>query len=408
MGDETITGQQSGISIKKRQDPGFVNTDTNTMLSALPGPLGSGYGTFNTVKGALADGQVSGGEIAGIAGSAAGFVSSCMSVSSIATDPVGWLVGQGLNFLMTVVQPLQDAIHFVSGDGPALAAAAGNFGAIGTGLQQYSQKFVQEAQASLANWDGDAADAAATKLAQFAEGIDGIAGQSGDIAQLLQISSMVMQVIEEFIKAILTELITWLIMIWIPALAAAVPTCGGSTAAAGTATGVRAAQTGSKVSRYVQKLKELLDTVKNFLVKLKDFFGKWKGNFKQIMDTKAMQSGLAKLESQSAKEAGKNADWGTRLNSAEGGMVGKRAYDGAGKSFGTTGKKAGLNTVGLGGLVNKKGEIEVPGTVKGKTQLGVDAAGKVAKHGSNVDKAAGYGETGGDQTPEETSDDLNF
>ena len=41
----------------------------------------------------------------------------------LAMDPLGWLVGQGLNFLISVVQPLEDAIHFVSGDGPALQQA---------------------------------------------------------------------------------------------------------------------------------------------------------------------------------------------------------------------------------------------------------------------------------------------
>jgi hypothetical protein len=118
---------------------------------------------------------------------------------------------------LSIVQPLQDAIRFVSGDGPALANAAGNFGNIGTGLQDYAQKFVEDAIQSLSQWDGPAAEAAATKLAQFSKGIDGIAGQAGDIAQLLQISSMVMTVIEEFIKALVTEFMTWLIMIWIPA-----------------------------------------------------------------------------------------------------------------------------------------------------------------------------------------------
>ncbi|GAB3005658.1 hypothetical protein LWP59_03055 [Amycolatopsis acidiphila] len=408
MADEKVTGQRSHITITEPGDPGFVNTDPDKLLSSLPGPLGSGYSTFTTVKGALSDGKVSGGEVAGIAASGAGFVSSCMSVSSIATDPIGWLVGQGLNFLMSIVQPLQDAIHFVSGDGPALAAAAGNFGAIGQGLADYSQKFVQDAQASLANWDGEAADAAAKKLAQFSQGINGVAGQAGDIAQLLQISSMVMQVIEEFIKAVLTELITWLIMIWIPALAAAVPTCGGSTAAAGTATTVRATQTGSKVSRYIQKLKEILDKIRQFLVKMKDFFVQWKGNFKQVMDTKAMRSGLAKLESQSAKAAGTKTDWGTRLQDAESGMVGKRVYTGAGETLGTTAKKSGMGSVGLGGLINKEGKFEVPSTAKGRTQLGVDVAGKGGKYASGGEKAAGYGDTGEDQSPEETSEDLDF
>jgi hypothetical protein len=58
-------------------------------------------------------------------------------------------------------------------------------------------------------------------------------------------------VIEEFIKALVTEFITWLIMIWIPALAAAVPTCGGSTAAAGAATGIRGAQTGARATGQI-------------------------------------------------------------------------------------------------------------------------------------------------------------
>ncbi|WP_236789513.1 WXG100 family type VII secretion target [Amycolatopsis sp. GM8] len=398
MADEKVTGQASGISITKQGDPGFINT--SKVGGALPGPLGSGYSAFSTVKGALSDGKVSTGEIAGIAASGASFVSSCMSVSSIATDPIGWLVGQGLNFLMTVVQPLQDAIHFVSGDGPALANAAGNFGSIAQGLVQYSQKFAQEAQTSLTQWSGKAAETAGKKLAEFSHGIEGIAGQAGDIAQLLQISSMVMQVIEEFIKAILTELITWLIMIWIPALAAAVPTCGGSTAAAGTATTVRGAQTGSKVSRYIQKLKELLDKIKQFLQKMKDFFTQWKGNFKDIMK---LNKDLGKLE------AGPLAGNMGKLAGSKG-MVGSRAAKGFGQSMKDTAEKTAWGTVGLGGgKRNEAGEWEVPlSNAKEGYQLGAAVAGKVNTYYQGGEKAATYGETGEEQTTEETSDELDF
>jgi hypothetical protein len=206
---------------------------------------------FKDVQAGTERGKLGGDEIGTLASDGVTFVSSCMGVTEIASDPIGWLVGEGLNFLLSIVQPLQDAIRFVSGDGPALANAAGNFGNIGTGLQDYAQKFVEDAIQSLSQWDGPAAEAAATKLAQFSKGIDGIAGQAGDIAQLLQISSMVMTVIEEFIKALVTEFITWLIMIWIPALAAAVPTCGGSTAAAGAATGIRGAQTGARATGQI-------------------------------------------------------------------------------------------------------------------------------------------------------------
>ncbi|TNC28678.1 hypothetical protein [Amycolatopsis alkalitolerans] len=388
MADEKVTGKASNITITKQGDPGLINTDK--IPGALPGPLGSGFSAYNTAKGALADGKVSGGEIAGIAASGASFVSSCMSVSSIASDPIGWLVGQGLNFLMTVVQPLQDAIHFVSGDGPALANAAGNFGSIAQGLVSYSQKFAEEAKTSLSQWSGQAAETAGKKLAAFSDGIEGIAGQAGDIAQLLQISSMVMQVIEEFIKAILTELITWLIMIWIPALAAAVPTCGGSTAAAGGATAVRGAQTGSKVSRYIQKLKEILDKIKQFLQKMKDFFTQWKGNFKDIMK---LNKDLGKLEAgPMAGNLGKLA--------GKDGMVGGRAAKGFGESMKETAAKAGAGTVGLGGAKYS--------TAKEKFQTGASVAGKANTYGQGIGKAVTYGESGEEQTTEETSEDLDF
>lgn len=410
--DQEYTGQQTGITITEKDESGLLIGDPKLVAAALPGPLGSAAATFNSTKAALADGQVSGGEIAGIASGAAGFVSSCLEATSIATDPVGWLVGQGLNFLLSVVQPLQDAIHLVSGDGPALVTAAANFNAIAKGLSDYSTKFVAEAQQSLAEWKGQAADTAATKLAQFGHGIEGVAAQSGDIAQLLQISGMVMQVIEEFLKAVLTELITWLIMIWIPALAAAVPTFGASTAAAGAATGVRAAQTTSKVARYVQKLRELLGEIQAFLAKLKDFFGKWKGDFAQIMDTKAMQSGLAKLETESAKEAGRGTSLTTKMMHPDDGVIGTRVSTGAADSFDAAWKKGALSQAGLGKLVGKDGGLQVPDSAKDWGQLGADVASKAAKYGSGIDKGVTYGETGGGQEPEQTpgeiADNLDF
>src|SRR5206468_3967685 len=118
---------------------------------------------------------------------------------------------------------------------PALGRGAGNFNSIAKGLGKFSEQFTKDVKNSLKDWHGDAADAAGRKLGQFAQGVTGIAGQAGEIAQLLQVSSMIMTVIEDFIKALLTEFITWLIMIWIPALAAAVPSFGSSTAAAGVA-----------------------------------------------------------------------------------------------------------------------------------------------------------------------------
>lgn len=193
-GTADTTGAQSGITVK-----GYEPVTGDKVAAALPLPLGSGVKTFQDIASTTSDGSLSGSGIGTLASDGAGFVSSCMDVAGIASDPIGWLVGQGLIFLMTVVQLLQDLVHLVTGDGPRLANAAGNFNAIGAGV--------------------------AKKLGKFTRGIDGVAAQAGDFAQFPQISSMIMSVIEEFIKGILTELI----MIWIPTPATAMPTFGATT-----------------------------------------------------------------------------------------------------------------------------------------------------------------------------------
>ncbi|MDX8036885.1 WXG100 family type VII secretion target [Lentzea sp. BCCO 10_0856] len=292
------------------------------------------WGNFVKAKEAAGKTGDTGG-VAGLTSEGSALVTSVVEFGQgMMMDPIGWLVGQGLNFLISVVQPLEDAIHFVSGDGPALQQAGENFGAIAQGISDLSTRFTEDLQSTVTTWGGSASEAAATKLGEFASGIDGVAGQAGELAELLMMSSMVMQIIEDVIKAILSELITWLIMIWIPALAAAVPSCGASTAAAGAATGVRIASTASRVSRIVAKLRQLLTKIMDFLRNLAAKAKNLGAGFKKAMADK-------KVRSQDATDAlrGKTK-WETfrsnpvtRMNSHEG-MVGERMQQGFWKSMG--------------------------------------------------------------------------
>lgn len=368
MAEETEAG---GVTI----ETGGKDAGT-TALESTP-LLGGAVKTFDAGS-KLTDGAT-GSEITGLLSEGTSFVSSCSGIAGeIAMDPIGWLVGQGLDFLISVCQPLEDAIHFVSGDGPALQQAADNFKSIGQGVEELSGKFGEELKSTLQNWGGEASEAAGTKLADFSKGINGVAGQAGELSEMLQMSSMVMTVIEEVIKAILTELITWLIMIWVPALAAAGPTFGGSTAAAGTATGVRAASTGSRVSRLVQKLKDVLNKVMDFLRGMKTRMGNLKQGFHQAMDQKRVQSALADMP----LNAGESNTLGRKLMGGEG-MVGSRLQDGFGKSVG--GAAAGAVTDQVGGD-------------PGKT---IGNAGKVMSAGE-------ADQVGEDQSKSETEDHLDI
>ncbi|MGW4525914.1 hypothetical protein [Amycolatopsis sp. NPDC004378] len=269
----------SGIKVKSDDPHTVLGVNVDNAIKATPfaGSAVTVGKDAVSVKNAVFAPQKDGADITlalgTIATDTASFIqSSSSTIQDIATDPLGWLVGQGLNFLVNAVQPIQDAIHFVSGDGPALSVAAENFGAIATGLDKLAQNFADVTDDALKNWQGNASVAAKTALGEFAHGIEGVAGKSGDLAKMLQLNSMLMSFVEDLVKAILTEFVTWLIMLWVPTLAAAVPTCGASLSAAAPVSEVKAAETTAKTTQKVSKLRELLQKVLDWLKKLQEKF----------------------------------------------------------------------------------------------------------------------------------------
>lgn len=197
------------------------------------------------------------------------FIYECVhEVESIVENPIEYLVGFGVDFLVSVVQPLQDAIHFVSGDPNALEDGSGQFTSIGEALQELNHDFVDVSDKRLSGWGGEASLAAKKRLAEFSDGLDGLAHRAGMLAELLEASAIVMEVIEDLLKSMLTEFITWLIMLWLPALAAAVVSFGSSTAAATVATFIETGKTVADTAKKVSKLTKLLGKLVDVLKKL--------------------------------------------------------------------------------------------------------------------------------------------
>ena len=183
-------------------------------------------------------------------------------------DPIGSLVAAGLDMLLELVQPLQNMLHYVSGDGPSLSKASDNFATIASGFVELGEDFHRTGQQGLQSWDGEPGEAAKNAVTDFSRGIKGIGSAAGAVSEVLQTWSIIMTVIEEVIKAIISELVSWLITIWLPALASSVISFGSSVAAAMTATVGKVASVFAKISRYLGKLGKLLDELGQFLVKL--------------------------------------------------------------------------------------------------------------------------------------------
>lgn len=203
------------------------------------------------------DNQAS-GQLDSAAGEIDGFLSE---VTGAVQDPLSMLVGTGVEFVINYVQPVQDAIQLVTGDGPALEQSAAKFDELRTACDALATELADTFDGQLADWRGEAANSARSKLAEFVEGVKNTGLQSHNIAELLRMSAVLMEAAEEVIKGILTDFLTWAIATWVAALASAVPTAGASTAAATAATGVQVGITCSRTAMQVQRILRIIEMI---------------------------------------------------------------------------------------------------------------------------------------------------
>lgn len=290
--------------------------DTSGMQS-LSGLAGNAKGTFESGFKVVDD--IAKGDMQALAGDAQTAISEANSfvtdglstLGEIVMDPLGWLISNGLEFLISWIQPLEDALELVTGDPEALTAGADSFSALAAQIEELRTQTEDLMSQGLAGWEGASAEAAGQRLGQFRDGMSGAAGAAGEIASLLSVSSMVMQVAKDILMGIISDFVEWLIITWVAALAAAGPTFGGSTAVAAEATAVnatvntaRATKHVGKVQKIIDKLKELIDKIKDFLKKAKDIAKKGVDNAKDAAK-KGMDKAkeLAKNPVKNAKEA---------------------------------------------------------------------------------------------------------
>ena len=350
---------------------GKTTNYATTVESNLPGPAGPFAKLIIDGQSAAKSGD--GFDIGLVAADAVNFTTSCVTTGlSIAADPLGWLINQGLSFLINVCTPVKQAIDLVSGNPSALKAASTHFANIGTDLEKFSTDLVSEAQSTLKNWDGDAATAAAARIGDYAEGVSGTAGKAGGLAQLLMISSMVCQVAEDFIKGLLSSLVEWLIITWLAALATAPSTFGGSTAAASAVTEVKAAETTAEASEKVSAFTRILNKIKDLLTKLQGFLTKSKAANKFWADT------------------GKG---GTAMDRTAGQAFGKAVENGWRSA-------TGLNKTTLQGAGDGGKDLSYVDPAK--------VGSKVSTYGKGIETTVKDGDIGADQSDDQINNELNI
>lgn len=374
------------VKLKDYQDSLGENLENTLKKTPF---IGKGYATIDKAVTNI-EGAKDADDLASAAGQlvtdGASFVAgAAMDMATFVLDPVGWLVSNGLNMLIELIQPLQDALHSVTGDGPALTTASGNFVNIGNGFVALAEDFVKTGDEALKEWQGEAGKAAKEALADFAVGIKGIGSSAGSVAETLEMWGTVMKVIEEVVKAIISELVSALIYIWLPALAASVVSLGSSVAAAWATSFAKLASAMSKVTKHLGKIGKLLD---DFMV----FLGKWTDDL--------------------IKQGSRLSRSGARVTPGVDNAVGGAVAKASGRQMAETG-------TGLGGVLrNAPGNIAKQTVGFNPAELAqgsayadaavVGAVDKSFDHAASMDNMEEAENIGGDQSAEETRSNLDM
>ncbi|POM26820.1 hypothetical protein BTM25_12280 [Actinomadura rubteroloni] len=203
-------------------------------------------------------------------GSVAGDIADLgMTGLAIWADPLNALISAGLGFLIDWCEPLKSAITWVTGNAGAIEDYRKNWKEIQDKLVSMSNDLQTSLSGNLGSWKGTAGDAARKRLGEFQEGVQRTIGEVGDVMSTLALSGGLMDAALDVVKGILSEFVEWLILTWLAAQAAAVPTLGASEAAAAGATAGEAAIATSRAMSVIQKVTRIFKKLMEIMAKVR-------------------------------------------------------------------------------------------------------------------------------------------
>jgi len=225
-------------------------------------------------------------------------------------DPLAMLLNHGLGFLVNHCGTLKHAMEAVTGDSETVTKASDTWGDIAKELQELAQNTEDTVGAGLKDWGGQGAQAAGKQLAELVTAIGGISNEAGNMQQLLAASAALMEAALDIIKSIISDLVSWLIMTWVAAQAAAVPSLGSSEAVALEASVVEIEITSVRVGGKVMEVERVLVRIQQIVVRIERTVGTQAqtlskfGSFKSAVG-KGFTGELKKVAGEALKDGGK-------------------------------------------------------------------------------------------------------
>lgn len=225
------------------------------------------------------------GSITGIQGAAENFWGMVEGITDPKFDPVQWLAGTLIDFLIQVFQPLEDLVGMVSGNESRMRTSSSMWNAISGGAPQVADYVQSIGDENLSDWIGTDGDAARTRVNEAGEAVRGMGYVAVALEGILACMADLAKALRQDIVDLLAKGVSWALTRLLPQVAAAVATFG-ATLATAIADAVykvaslvmraisrikQASEIFSKAANAIEMANQVLTTIKPVLDFLKDY-----------------------------------------------------------------------------------------------------------------------------------------
>ena len=148
------------------------------------------------------------------------------SKGAVGIDPLKWLVGTLVDFLVQTFQPLEDILGVVTGNEARMNVSANMWQEVGNAMPPIADHMNTVVDGELADWEGDAGSAARARVMELGLMVDAMGYLAFGMQGVLQMFAGIAKALRQFVQKLITDGVVWVIQRIAPMLAASIATLG--------------------------------------------------------------------------------------------------------------------------------------------------------------------------------------
>lgn len=144
----------------------------------------------------------------------------------VGIDPLKWLVGTLVDFLVQAFQPLEDVLGVVTGNEARMNVSSNMWQEVANAMPPIAEYMNSATTSELASWVGEDGETARTRIMEMGLLVDGLGYLAMGMQTILQMLAGVAAALRKFVQGLITDGVVWVIETIAPQLAASIATFG--------------------------------------------------------------------------------------------------------------------------------------------------------------------------------------